>query len=262
VSWQATAWAVRQATGSPSRKLILLTLANYADASGVAFPGQDTLAKDTEQSVDTVQRQLKQLADLGLIRIEKRTQFKGRWAGRLYFLNMPVAEMSEPQIAARSDDDHAAPGPATRPHPARRPGRKAVRHEQSIEQSIEPSRARAANRRDGCDIVSPLGAAGEALAKRIGNDRFASFFGKVEVATERDGEITLTAPTAFLRDHIATQFEIEMAEAWRTTTPGFQRIVVVSKTDQRQFAARVCRQPPSPEEGGAGEISQREGIQI
>jgi len=143
VSWQATAWAAKQSTGSPACKLTLLALANYADASGACWPTQDTLAKDTEQSVDTVQRRLKKLVQLGLIRMERRPQGRGQWAGRLYLLNMPVAEMSEPQSAAWSGpekaDHHAATSTAAMPQPARRPCRTAVRHKPSIEQPIEPS---------------------------------------------------------------------------------------------------------------------------
>jgi pyocin large subunit-like protein len=148
VSWQATAWAARQRTGSPAAKLTLLALANYADADGMCWPTQETLAADTEQSVDTVQRRLKQLATQGLIRIEKRKGLRGQWTRRIYFLNTSVAEMTEPQIAARSDDCraavdksrlHAATGPSTMPQRARPPCRIAVRHKQTIEHPIEPS---------------------------------------------------------------------------------------------------------------------------
>ena len=40
MSWQATAWALRQKTGSSGCKLLLLTLANYADDTGCCWPGQ------------------------------------------------------------------------------------------------------------------------------------------------------------------------------------------------------------------------------
>ena len=54
VSWKATAWAAGQTTGAARRKLLLLALANYADETGVCWPSQETLARDTEQSVDNV----------------------------------------------------------------------------------------------------------------------------------------------------------------------------------------------------------------
>jgi hypothetical protein len=52
MSWQATAWAEKQVTGSPARKVLLLVLANYADEDGICWPSQETLAKGTEQSLD------------------------------------------------------------------------------------------------------------------------------------------------------------------------------------------------------------------
>lgn len=147
MSWEATAWAAKQITGSAPSKLTLLALANYADPSGICWPTQDTLARDTEQSIDTVQRRLKMLVKLGLVRIETRAGRRGQWSGKLYHLAMGVAEISKPQSAARShpeaapvaEPDHAAPGPSTVPHQARPPYRTAVRHKPSLEPSKEPS---------------------------------------------------------------------------------------------------------------------------
>ncbi|WP_371423290.1 helix-turn-helix domain-containing protein [Tardiphaga sp.] len=103
MSWQATAWAERQITGSPARKVLLLVLANYADEDGVCWPSQETLSRGTEQSVDTVQRQLRKLEHMKILAIATRPQGRGRWPGRTYKLNMSVAENTEPQTAARID---------------------------------------------------------------------------------------------------------------------------------------------------------------
>ncbi|MGP9814416.1 helix-turn-helix domain-containing protein [Rhodopseudomonas sp. NSM] len=252
MSWQATSWAAKQVTGSPARKALLLALANYADAAGMSYPGQDTLARDTEQSIDTVQRQMKHLAAIGLVRIEKRPAVKGQWPGLVYFLAMPVAEISEPQIAARSaphssasrsGGHRAAKHPPAVPQNAPSPGRTALRHEQ-IEQielarggarasataravPAEPPRAAEGDLRKRSAFAGRLGAGGEALRLRIGDDRFAAWFGKVELISEVDGEIVLSAPTAFARDHIIAQFETDVEAAWRGTMPGFRRVVIV-----------------------------------
>lgn len=156
MSWQATAWAAKQKAGSPAAKLLLLVLGNYADATGCCWPSQELLAADTEQSVDTVQRQLRKLQAAGLVRKVARPQGRGRWSGCTYFLSMPGAETTEPQSAARSEpeptqatqSDHAsgtrhraAPEAPTVPHScAVSPCRTAMRHEPSIEPSIEPSK--------------------------------------------------------------------------------------------------------------------------
>lgn len=67
MSVQAVTWALAQKTGSPSGKAVLLALANYAGAAGESFPRQERLADETEQSVDSVQRRLKELVQAGLI---------------------------------------------------------------------------------------------------------------------------------------------------------------------------------------------------
>lgn len=79
VSVRAIGWALEQLVGSSAGKCLLLVLANYADEKGTCFPGQERLAKETEQSVDSVQRRLKDLEALGLISRERRG---GRGAGR------------------------------------------------------------------------------------------------------------------------------------------------------------------------------------
>ena len=97
MSWQATAWAAKQVTGSASNKLTLLALANYADHRGICWPTQETLARDTEQSVDTVQRRLKSLVKLGLVRVETRPGGRGQWDGRKYHLAMAYTKAGDPQ---------------------------------------------------------------------------------------------------------------------------------------------------------------------
>lgn len=184
MSWQATAWAAKQKTGSASNKLTLLALANYADEHGICWPTQETLATDTEQSIDTVQRRIKALVGLGLVRVERRPKGRGQWAGRIYHLTMGVAEMSKPQIAARSSPvekraaappDHAAPGPTTMPHQARSPCRTAVRHkppknlhknlQQKTSSIVAADRLLAFQRKqEGSEVIQ------NRIAQRLGDD--------------------------------------------------------------------------------------------
>lgn len=182
MSWQATAWALKQRAGS-ANKLTLVALANYADPNGVCWPTQETLARDTEQSVDTIQRRIKKLVALGLVRVERRAARRGQWAGRKYFLNMVGPETTEPQSAARSSPEGcattAAGGAAmstpTTPQPGRGPYRKAVRPKPSTEPPIEPSRSSISpeaaerlwafeGRQEGMEIVQ------NRIAQRLGPD--------------------------------------------------------------------------------------------
>jgi hypothetical protein len=127
---------------------------DYADDTGCCWPGQDTLKNDTEQSLDTIQRQLKKLEGLGLIRKIIRPMGPGRWSSRTYFLNLTVSEMSKPQSAVQSDAEdgspnvlpampqdartHAAPAAVTMPHQTRNHAAP-VRHEPSLDPESEPS---------------------------------------------------------------------------------------------------------------------------
>jgi SOS-response transcriptional repressor LexA len=77
MSFQAMAWAAAQKTGSPARKALLLAIANYADEDGVCWPSRETLAEDSEQSVDSVDRHIKELETSGFI---KRSSRPGRRA--------------------------------------------------------------------------------------------------------------------------------------------------------------------------------------
>jgi SOS-response transcriptional repressor LexA len=141
MSWQATAWAVKQRTGSPTRKALLLVLASYADKGGVCWPAQKILADYVEASTDTIQRHLKVLERKGLLKITRRKRQGGRWPSLEYELNMPSGH-TEPQNAARADKSlpvdngrvlrpgRAATGPVTVPHN--------VRHEHSKNPSYEP----------------------------------------------------------------------------------------------------------------------------
>lgn len=183
MSWQATAWALKQITGSASNKLTLVALANYADASGVCWPTQDTLAKDTEQSTDTVQRRIKKLVALGFLRVERREAGRGQWSGRIYYLNMGVAEMTEPQSAAWSGPEDRAPAapPPCRNQHARHTANstatmpQALRHKPSSKPPSKPSAQNSAvsaaerlrafqGKQEGSEVVQ------NRIAQRIGAD--------------------------------------------------------------------------------------------
>lgn len=120
MSWQATAWAEKQKTGSPSRKVLLLILANYADEHGICWPSQETISAGTEQSIDTVQRQTKRLVEDGFMVMEKRARASGRWPAYTYRLNMKNGEFTEPQNAARCFEQMRPGRAATSTSPGRK----------------------------------------------------------------------------------------------------------------------------------------------
>jgi hypothetical protein len=135
MSWQAVDWAMRQTTGNAGRKLLLLALASYANKDdGICWPSQATLARDTEQSVDTVQRQLIALQKLTLLKRERMPKRRGQWQGYLYKLTLQSGAAPKVQTAARSPDlrcGQAAKSGITRP--------QGLRYKPSIKPSYEPS---------------------------------------------------------------------------------------------------------------------------
>lgn len=82
MSVQAIGWALGVETGKPGAKLVLLALANYADEDGVCWPSQARIARESEQSIDTVQRHLKHLEARGLVTRKRRQNPRGTSGGR------------------------------------------------------------------------------------------------------------------------------------------------------------------------------------
>ena len=72
MSWLALDWASKQKTGNGTNKLVLICLANYADDKNTCFPSFKTLISITEMSRSTIIRALKNLEQLGLIKIQER----------------------------------------------------------------------------------------------------------------------------------------------------------------------------------------------
>lgn len=117
MSVEAWAWALKRKTGSQGRKLVLLCLANYASKNGLCWPAQSSIAKQTEQSIDTLQRRLDELEEAGfLTRVERPAQ-NGKKGGKyLYQLQMKA---ETPTINDEEDDLEA---PETTPQAAARSG--------------------------------------------------------------------------------------------------------------------------------------------
>ena len=71
MSLEAITWAFRQSL-SPSEKLVLLTLADYADDEDKCWPKQETLARRTGLTRPTIALKLKSLEEKSLIKRQHR----------------------------------------------------------------------------------------------------------------------------------------------------------------------------------------------
>ncbi|GHE79543.1 hypothetical protein GCM10019059_42550 [Camelimonas fluminis] len=68
MSIQAFSWATSQTAGSPTLKLVLTAISNYADEDGRCWPSQQRLVADTELSVRAVRNALIKLEDKGFLK--------------------------------------------------------------------------------------------------------------------------------------------------------------------------------------------------
>lgn len=80
MSFQAMAWAVKQTVGDDQAKHLLLTLANFANDEGKAWPSITRLSKDTEMSRRTIFRKLDVLVEKGLIHREPKETPAGTYS--------------------------------------------------------------------------------------------------------------------------------------------------------------------------------------
>ncbi len=92
MSVEAITWALGIKTGSPTRKVVLLCLANYADREGVCWPSYESLAEQCEISKNTIIRCIAALVDGGLLTREVRHTKNGKQTSNSYTLAMPMRQ--------------------------------------------------------------------------------------------------------------------------------------------------------------------------
>ena len=118
MSFQAMTWAVEQKV-APLAKLLLLTLANYADAENKCWPSKERLASDTGMSKSSVCKYLNDLEAAGLVEVTRRT-FEGTQIASVIRLSAtrtgmsakhedPVRHTDEPPSATRTQTSQYKP---------------------------------------------------------------------------------------------------------------------------------------------------------
>lgn len=101
MSLKALSWAKEFRTGSPTRKLVLLAVADYADEHGVCWPSQRTIARQTELNERTVRRQLDELEHAGIVTRQSRPPLpSGLRQSDVITLNM------KPPVTVSAGSDH------------------------------------------------------------------------------------------------------------------------------------------------------------
>ena len=87
MSFRCMAWASKQKTGSGTRKLILLMLADRAGDDNKCYPSQKRLSEDCELSRETINRSIKQLEKDNFLTIIHRVK-EGVKLPNVYFLHV------------------------------------------------------------------------------------------------------------------------------------------------------------------------------
>lgn len=103
MSFQTMTWAVEQTTGSPTRKAVLLALANDANTkTGLCCPDIPTIAASTELSEKTVQRALGDLVTGGFIKRNRKRRDDGTLSR--YFYTFVQGTQTTPPLDSVSID--------------------------------------------------------------------------------------------------------------------------------------------------------------
>lgn len=155
MSIQAVAWAISQRVGSPTGKVLLMCLANYANEHGECWPSQKTISQEAELGERATRDWLKKLEQAGFIERHRRNRSDGSRTSDFIILNLSKRADSEPE--------HLTAEYAVRPNQAAsgskpngiscRPKRHDVPDiEPSVKPSEEPSTGAQAHGGNGFDM--------------------------------------------------------------------------------------------------------------
>lgn len=104
MSIHALKWAWGQQCPNPTAKLVLMALADHANAEGECYPTMKRVAEMASCSPRTVSRHIQLLEDEGLVSRVERRIYGGEFRGFLYQLNMPLSSGQVDQWTSRPVD--------------------------------------------------------------------------------------------------------------------------------------------------------------
>ena len=114
MSISALNWAFNMRGVSVAQKVVLISLANFADEAGYAFPSIKTIADMSCVSESSVRRALADLVEGGILRIDYRFRADGSQTSSGYFLEMtppvnltpPPPTVTPPPVTADTPYNH------------------------------------------------------------------------------------------------------------------------------------------------------------
>lgn len=200
MSGQVVGWAMKQKTGSPAAKLVLVKMADNASDDGLAWPAPALIVEHTELGQSTVYRHIATLEGLGLIEPVTVCVNPGK-PDEYSCPGWQLAVPSEWRIPAARK--RPAAGKAT---PAERKAIPAAGKPYKEEPSLEPSLNR--------QPVAALGlqARVDALRAAIGDETYNAWLGDSEFV---DGDpIKIVVPKEFKRIRIKERLWDKVARAF------------------------------------------------
>jgi len=99
---------------TPTKKLVLVILANYADEKGTCYPSYKHLAKMIGlETTRTIQNAIKEFEELGLLKIEHRKLDNGGYTSNRYHLSLNTVPSVLSNTTPVVDDDTSLVSPVT-----------------------------------------------------------------------------------------------------------------------------------------------------
>lgn len=98
MSTKCLTWAIDRTTGSATRKIVLLLLADLADEQYTCYPGREYLAERAELSPGVVSKVITQLAADGLVRVLRRAKRAGGRRSNRYLLLINGEQTALPDV--------------------------------------------------------------------------------------------------------------------------------------------------------------------
>lgn len=127
MSLEAMNWAWEQPVAKSTNKLVLLALADHANADGECWPSMKRIAERSDISPRHVSRAINELVDLGLVEKASRRRHGGQYRGWDYRV-----------LVQRTPASSGPPRPVTSGHGRPSPADTGVRSELSENRKEEP----------------------------------------------------------------------------------------------------------------------------
>ena len=90
---------------SPTKKLILVILCNYADENGSCYPSYKHIAKVCGlQTIKSVRNAIKEFEEMGILRIQHRKKEDGGFTSNRYFINFNPICLEDSRVVINSRD--------------------------------------------------------------------------------------------------------------------------------------------------------------